>query len=128
MSFLPTMVTHDLPGSLHADVLEIVVAALLVLLQGTALLVAPAAVVALVRFAHCKENSWLVCRRLHPRQERTFDNVERRSYRLLQFKSLPLPCSKSSKERKDFSETARSKADCTSVNVRNPDSDSCPDS
>lgn len=30
---LPTMVTHDLPGSLHADILEIVVAAFLVLLQ-----------------------------------------------------------------------------------------------
>lgn len=32
-AMLPTMVTHDLPGSLHADILEIVVAAFLVLLQ-----------------------------------------------------------------------------------------------
>lgn len=46
------MVTHDLPGSLHADILEIVVAALLVLLQRAALLVAPSTVVALVRLTH----------------------------------------------------------------------------
>lgn len=32
-AMLPTMVTHDLPGSLHADILEIVVAAFLVFLQ-----------------------------------------------------------------------------------------------
>lgn len=31
--FPPTMVTHDLPGSLHTDILQIVVAAFLVLLQ-----------------------------------------------------------------------------------------------
>lgn len=54
--FPPTVVTHDLPGSLHADVLQIVVAAFLVLFQRTALLVAPAAVVALVRLPHCGKN------------------------------------------------------------------------
>lgn len=50
------MVTHDLPGSLHTDILQIVVAAFLVLLQRTALLVAPATVVALVRLPHCGKN------------------------------------------------------------------------
>lgn len=54
--FAPTMVTHDLPGSLQTDILQIVVAAFLVLLQRTALLVAPAAVVALVRLPHCGKN------------------------------------------------------------------------
>lgn len=63
-AMLPTMVTHDLPGSLHADILEIVVAALLVLLQRAALLVAPSTVVALVRLTHCEENSGLVCCRV----------------------------------------------------------------
>ena len=53
---LPTVVTHGLPGGLHADILQIVVAALLMLLQGAALLVAPSAIVALVRFAHCGES------------------------------------------------------------------------
>lgn len=52
----PTMVTHDLPSSLQTDILQIVVAAFLVLLQRTALLVAPAAVVALVRLPHCGKN------------------------------------------------------------------------
>lgn len=51
-AFVPTMVTHDLPGSLHADVLEIVVTAFLVLLQWAALLVASSTVVTLVRFTH----------------------------------------------------------------------------
>lgn len=55
MPGLPTVVTHDLARGLHADVLEIVVAALLVLLQRTALLVASSTVVALVRFTHCGE-------------------------------------------------------------------------
>jgi len=31
--FPPTVVTHDLPSSLHTDILQIVVAAFLVLLQ-----------------------------------------------------------------------------------------------
>lgn len=50
------MVTHDLPSSLQTDILQVVVAAFLVLLQRTALLVAPAAVVALVRLPHCGKN------------------------------------------------------------------------
>lgn len=52
----PTVVTQDLPGGLHAHILHVVVAALLVLFQRTALLVAPATVVALVRLPHCGEN------------------------------------------------------------------------
>lgn len=60
------MVTHDLPGSLHTDVLQIVVAAFLVLLQRTALLVAPAAVVALVRLPHCGKNESIRSNPLQP--------------------------------------------------------------
>ena len=60
------MVTHDLPGSLHTDILQIVVAAFLVLLQRTALLVAPAAVVALVRLPHCGKNESISSNPLQP--------------------------------------------------------------